>query len=149
MSTRGFASRDGDSAANVVNLPEHATAGSFVAGDLVNVAGGKVRILQSDQNIFGIALGKASGTADTDIPVEVISPDKVYVAQADTTTAVTQVNNDYGLNIGTAGNMSVDIGDTSTTSVVVVDLDPRDAVGTNGGRLLVKFTTAALDTATP
>lgn len=149
MATRGFAIRDGDAAASVVNLPEHGTPGSFEVGDLVKVDGGKVQKVSSDENIFGIALKKYTDSEDSDIPVEVIDTSKIYVAEADTTTAQTQVGNDYGLNIGAAGSMSVDIGDTGTTSVVVVGLDPRDAVGATGGRLLVKFMSAVLDTNTP
>jgi hypothetical protein len=150
MATRGFANRDGCAPENVVVLPEHATPGSFEVGDLVKIGtNGKVQIVSSDQNIYGIALDKYTGTENTDIHVEKIDTSHTYVAQADTTTAVTNQGSDYGLNIGTAGSMSVDLGDESTTSVFVEKLDPRDETGTSGGRLQVKFLSAVLDSNTP
>ena len=150
MSTRGFACKDGDAAGNVVLVPEHGTPGSFERGDLVKIdTNGKVQIVSSDQNIYGIALKKYTGTEGTDIPVEVIDTSKIYVAEADAATATTQIGGNFGLNIGTAGSMSVDVGDTTTTSVSVVALDPRDATTTTGGRLLLRFEADVLDTNTP
>ena len=126
------------------HYPEHASAGSFALGDLVKLASGKVQLETSDQAVTGVALRAASGTEDTNIPVAIITPSQLWVAEVDTTTAATQVNVAYGLNIGTAGSMSVDIGDTSTTTVRVERLDSRDDAGTATGRVVVKFDQAAL-----
>lgn len=123
--------------------PEHATSGSFVKGDPVDLAGGKVAYITADSKIFGIALADYSGTEDTLVPVERIFPDVDYVMVCDTTTAVAYVGEDYGLNIA-AGATTVNVGETSTVSVVVQGLDPRDAVGTDGGRLIVRFKPAVI-----
>jgi hypothetical protein len=133
---KGFQLKDGQNG-QILDYPEHATAGSFEAGDPVDLNGGKVRIAASDQQIWGIAGADASGTTDTSIPVYVISPEQIWVAYADTTLNQTHVGNDYGLNIS-AGTSTVDIGDATTTSVVILGIDERDTAGTTA-RALVKF----------
>jgi len=135
MATIGFRYIKGPYVVN--HLPEAASQ-SFKAGDLVILTSGKVAIVTSDQTVYGVALKDASGTTGADVPVLVIQPDQIFLAQADTTTAATHVGGKYGLNIGTAGSMSVDIGDTSTTTVRIEKLDPRDGAKANG-RVYVKF----------
>ena len=142
MATIGFRQITGPF--QVEHLPEHTTANSFVAGDIVYLNSGKLALVTSDAAVFGVAGAPASGTADTSLPVYVITPTQLWVAEVDTTSAVSQVGGKYGLNIGTAGSMNVDIGDTSTTSVRIERLDSRDVAGTATGRVVVKFDQAAL-----
>lgn len=117
--------------------PEHATAGSFKGGDLVDLNGGKVRLAAADTKIWGVAGKDAAGTVDTSTPVMLISSDQVWVAWADTTVNQTHVGNDFGLNIASA-SCTVDIADTTTTSVVILGIDERHVAGTTA-RVLVKF----------
>ena len=135
MATIGFQFVIGNPQVRI--YPEHTTANSFAIGDLVKLTAGKVVLASDDSALWGVAGKAASGTVDTEIPVYVLNTDQVWMAEVDTTSAQSQVGADYGLNIGTAGSMSIDIADTTTTSVTVLDL--FDAASTATGRVLVKF----------
>jgi len=139
MATEGFRPAFNIPSVPVLEYAEHATAGSFKKYDLIELNGGKVRLNSDDQAIFGVALKDASGTADTAIPCYVLSSDQIWVAEVDATVAVTNVGVQYGLNIGTAGSMSVDLGDTTTESVTIIGLDGTNAYGASGTKVLVKF----------
>lgn len=122
-----------------------ASSQTFAAGDLVYLNAGVVTLCTDDQNIMGIAL-KPSTTvtsAWTTIPVQVITPEALFVAQVDTTSALTQVGEDYGLNTATTQCHAVDIGDTTTTCVRVERLDPRDGASATG-RVIIRFNTVSL-----
>ena len=134
----GFAWNDGP--VDVREAPEAATQ-SFVKGDLVYLVAGALTIAATDQKIAGVALQNASGTTGTILKFHAIHPDQLWIAQLDTTTAQAYEGEDYGLNTG-SGNMSVDIGDTSTVAVVVNQLDPQQAVGVSGGRVFLRFKAA-------
>lgn len=110
----------------------------FAANDLVGLSTGKVTIA-SDSNIFGVALKAAGTSSSVMIPVQVITPDSVWIAQADTTTSLNYVGEDYGLNYTTT-SMGVDIGDTTTTKVRIEQLDSRDGAKANG-RVYIRFKT--------
>ena len=139
---KGFQLKTGLNA-DVRYVSEHATAGSFVAGDIVDLNGGKVRIASSDQAIYGVAAAPATGTVDTQIPVYVVDPSQLWVAYADgTVTEATHTGNDYGLNIA-AGSCTVDLGDATTTTVSIIDIDERDAYATTA-RVIVRFKNAIL-----
>ena len=128
--------------------PEHATAGSFKRGDVValDTSNGKVRIAPNDQSIWGIARTDASGTEDTNIMVDVLSPEQIWVAYADTTTNQAHVGNNYGLNVA-SDDCTVDLGDASTTTVVIQGIDQRDTAGSTA-RVLVKFIPARIQSLT-
>jgi hypothetical protein len=117
MATIGFRLAYGDS--EVRSYPEAASQ-SFALGDLVYLNAGKVTIGTDSTKYIGVALKAASTTTDTEIPVQLIKPGSVWVAEFDTTSAVAYVGVDYGLNF-TSGSMGVDQGDESTTHVTVVD----------------------------
>ena len=121
-------------------LPESAdTALDFIPGDLVYLVSGLVTIAADDATIFGVALEKASGTANTPIPVSIINTSQTWTAQSNAAQTAANVGEDYDLVVTTAIG-SVNVGSTSNPAVCVVDLDPRDgAVTAAGGRLLVKF----------
>ena len=144
MATEGFRPKFNMPPVPVLEYAEHATAGSFKKYDLVELNGGKVRLNSNDQAVWGVALRDASGTVDTPIQVQMISVGQIWVAEADTTVAVTDVCLQYGLNIGTAGSMSVDIGDTTTESVTLIAPDERDGYGGGSNRVLIKFLNVAL-----
>jgi len=131
---------------NIVHALE-ANSQTFVVGDLLYLNSGAATLVTTSQEtqIFGIALKRATNvtTGNADIPILTISPEGLYVAQSDTTTAVAHVGEDYGLNY-TSGSMSVDIGDTTSTSVRIEMLDSRDAVGASGGRYVVRFQPATM-----
>jgi hypothetical protein len=141
LATIGFKLHSGPS--NIFEVPEHTTAGSFTIGDLVKLTSGKAQLETSDQAVWGVALKAATGTADTTIPVQVITPQQVWCAAADTTTTSGHVGAVYGLNIATAGSMSIDIGDTTTTTVRIEALDTRDGASALG-RCLIRFDPNAL-----
>ena len=136
MATFGFRYLEGP--VDKMEYPEGSTQ-SFKVGDPVELSAGQLIIASDDQSILGIAEKDASGTAGTMIPVHIIHPDQLWTVQADTTTTQAMEGLAYGLNIS-AGNCSVDLGDTTTTTVVVKQLDPQDGPHTNaGGKLIVRF----------
>jgi hypothetical protein len=133
MATIGFQLAYGNP--TVVHIPETTTASSFVAGDIVRVASGYVGLCADDDTCWGIAGKAASGTLGTSIPVYVLTPESTWIAELDTTSTTTHLGQDYAVNIGTAGSMSVDVGGTG--SVIVIDF--FEPVNTATGKVLVKF----------
>jgi len=113
---------------------------SFAANEIVTLSGGYATI-GADDGVFGVAMKASTNvtTGNITIPIQVITPDTIWIMQADTTTAVTQVGEDYGLN-WTTGSQAVDLGDTTTPQVRIEQLDTRDGATTGaGGRVHVKF----------
>jgi hypothetical protein len=113
---------------------------SFAANEIVTLSGGYATI-GADDGVFGVAMKASTNvtTGNITIPIQVITPDNIWIMQADTTTAVTQVGEDYGIN-WTTGSQAVDIGDTTTPQVRIEQLDTRDGATTGaGGRVHVKF----------
>lgn len=136
MATMGFRYLDG--VVDKCEYPEGSTQ-SFKKGDVLGLSAGKVVVAANDQSIWAIAEKDASGTTGTMIPVHRIHTNQIWVVEGDTTTTQAMEGVKYGLNIS-PGNCSVDIGDTTTTSVTVVQLDPHDGPHTNaGGKLWVRF----------
>ena len=135
----GFAWLDGP--VDKRSAPEAASQ-SFKKGDLIYLVAGAVTIIAADSKIAGVALQDASGVTGTIIMFHAIHPDQLWIAQLDTTTAQAYEGEDYGLNYGTAGSMAVDIGDTSTVAVVINQLDPAQAVGKDGGKVILRFKAA-------
>jgi hypothetical protein len=124
---------------NVVEVLEIDSA-SFAANELVTLSGGYATIA-ADDGIFGVAMKASTNvtTGNITIPIQVIEPGQVWIMQSNTTTAVTQVGEDYGLT-WTTGSQAVDIADTTTPQVRIEKLDPRDGATTGaGGRVHVKF----------
>ena len=140
MATIGFQLAYGNPC--IVHLPETTTASSFVAGDLVVVASGYVGLVADDGTVFGVAQAPASGTLGTSIPVLVIGSSDTFIAELDTTSTTTHLGQDYAINIGTAGSMSVDV--EGTGSVIVIDF--FEPVNTATGKVLVRFTPQVLMT---
>ena len=124
-----------------VVVAEEGTGQSYKAGDLVKFSSGQL-VIATAGAIDGIARRDASGTASTACEIELINLDSVYVgkykASATAQTLVGAVS-DFTF---TAGGHTLDESGANT-DVYVVALDPRDAVGTSGGRLLFKFLTAS------
>jgi hypothetical protein len=123
------------------NFPEHATAGSFVVGDMVELNGGKVRLCSNDDNPLGVAMKAASGTEDTSIEVMMFLAGQEWSVPSEGATALANVGNDYGINL-TAGAQTVDLNTTGTFTIL--EVDPRETVGTSGGRLIGMFRQAVL-----
>jgi len=138
LATIGFVWLDGP--VDKREAPE-ATGQSFKKGDPIYLVGGEVTIAANDQKIAGIADKDASGTRYTKIQFHAIHPDQLWIAQSDTTTSQAHEGENYGLNIA-AGNCSVNISETTTTAVVVNQVDPSQAVGTSGGKYILRFMAA-------
>jgi len=125
----------------VIEVLEASTSG-FAVNEIVTLSGGYATIA-ADDGVFGVALKAGSATStDADritIPIQVITPDTIWIMQADATTAVTYVGENYGIN-WTTGSQAVDIGDTTTSQVRIMNLDSRDGATTGaGGRVHVCF----------
>ena len=122
----------------VLTFPEHGTPGSFSAGDLVKIAtNGKVQIATAGV-VTGIARRGYSGTEDTVQEVELIDPNAIYSARYKASATSQSLVGDCLDFTFTVGGHTLDES-SATTDVYCVGLDPRDAVTTSGGRLLVRF----------
>ena len=143
MATIGFVWA-GEGTYQVKSYPEAASQ-SFKAGDLVILSSGSVAIATSDDDVWGVALQDASGTTGTSIPVQVIFPDTVFLAQATDATAETNKGTAYALDL-TSGSMGVNTGSTTTPAFVIDRLDPRDGPETSaGGRVFGRFVYTSCD----
>jgi len=92
MATLGFEYYSGP--VNIVSALE-ANSQSFVAGDLLYLNSGAATIATTSQEtqIFGIALKDATNvtTGNAAIPIQVICPETLFIAQLDDATAVAYV----------------------------------------------------------
>jgi len=119
---------------------QEASAGSandFYAQDLVKSTSGEL-VIATAGVILGIARSPATGTASTVIPVELINLNDVYVANYKASATTEALIGDVVDFVFTVGAHTLDES-SATTDAYVVGLDPRDAVGTSGGRLLFRF----------
>jgi len=120
---------------NTINFPEDATAGSFLVGDIVRLsATGKVELAVDNATAIGIAHKDASGTEDTDIPVELFNSNDIYVGTfraAATAQAEVGDTADY---TASAGAFTWTEG--GTTDMYIVGL--YDAANTTSGRIRMR-----------
>ena len=137
MATSGFHLAYGDPDIRYI---AEADTQTFVAGDIVYLSSGQVTICSDDATIFGVVQSaSATDTNNVPVPVSIISPTQIWIAEFDDAQTAAYIGEDYGLNIGT-GDSDVDLGETTNTAVTVVDLDPRDGVTTAArGRVYIKF----------
>ncbi|HUW46172.1 MAG TPA: hypothetical protein VMW50_10315 [Dehalococcoidia bacterium] len=120
---------------------QEASAGSandFYAQDLVKADSNGELVIATAGVILGIARSPASGTASTVIPVELPNLNDVYVANYKASATAEALIGDVVDFVFTVGAHTLDES-SATTDAYVVGLDPRDAVGTSGGRLLFRF----------
>ena len=127
----------------VVRGYEAAAQSAVKKGDLVQFnADGLVAIAATDV-IDGIARGNLTGTTSAPCEVELIDPGALYVGYYSTTTVQTIVGNIADFTDVTAGAMKLTTG--GTTDAYIVALDPRDAVGKDGGRVIFRFLGSLFD----
>lgn len=121
----------------VVIGEEGGTTQTFKAGDPVKFSAGYV-VVATEGVMNGLARRKASGTQSTNIEVELFDPNAVYSARLSTsvTHAQTLVGTNVDFQFTTPGSMVLEDG---TCDAYIVALDPRDAIGTSGGRVLIRF----------
>ena len=111
---------------------------SYKKGDLIHLDSDGLVEIATAGNIDGIAKADASGTANTLTEIELIDLNQLYTcAYKASATAQTLVGAlaDF---VFTAGAHTLD-DSGATTDVFVVALDPRDTLGTSGGRLIFRF----------
>jgi len=108
------------------------------ANDLCTLnTSGQIGSVAADGTTFGVALKAIGGTANVEIPVQVITPDSVWICEVDGTSAQTIVGEDFGL-VYTTGSQCVDLDDTTTTQVRIEQMDTRDGAAATG-RVYVRF----------
>jgi len=130
----------------ILNIQENdsASENDWYAGDLVKADGSGELTIATDDAIMGIALKAATGVDNTEIPVQLLNFNEIYVMKYSTTTSEAIIGT-YADITFTAGAHVVTDG-TAVENVYIVGLHPDDAVGTDGGRVLVRFDTTALQT---
>ncbi len=112
---------------------------TFHPGDLVKIDTSGYIVIATSGAISGIARQHATGTTGAAIEWEPICADAVYSAKYKASaTAQSLVGDCLDFTTLTVGAHSLDESG-ATTDVYCVGLDPRDAVTTSGGRLLVRF----------
>ncbi len=122
-----------------LEFQEGASAGSFVANDLVQTdTAGQLEIAAAAK-ILGIADSAATGTQATKINVRLINPNEIYVIAYKASATALSLVGKRGDIVYTAGAHTFDDASTASNELTVVGLHPGDAVGTSGGRLLVRF----------
>jgi len=118
---------------------EGATPASFAKGDLVRTDTAGQVVMATAGNILGIACKGYTSTQGTRIPVELVTPAAIYrIASQAGGTALAQVGLLADVVFG-AGAHTVDETSPSTNELDIVGIDPQDAIGTEGGKLLVRF----------
>ena len=128
----------------VLTFLEGAGTQTFVPGDLVVTDSAGQVVIATAGNILGIARDAATGTQASEVRVELINGYDIYSVHIGSGTATAQANVGMaGDIVFTAGAQYIDI-DTTTSEVYVVGFD--DALGTTGGRLLVRFYMKNLET---
>jgi hypothetical protein len=120
----------------IVVPAQEGTGQSYKAGDLVKWSSGQL-VIATGGAIDGIARRDASGTASTVCEVELINLDAVYLMTYGTTTSQAVIGSTQDITFTAGGHTTVTGG--SGNDGVVVALDPRDAVGTSGGRVYFQF----------
>jgi hypothetical protein len=127
----------------VITCEEGAGTQTFKVGDLVVSDSAGQMVVATAGNIFGIARDDATGTQATKLRVEMINGIDLYSVPIGSATATAQTNvGAAGDIVFTAGAQYIDI-DTTTSEVSVVGFD--DALGTTGGRLIVRFNMGNLE----
>jgi hypothetical protein len=115
-----------------------AASQTYDAGDLVDLDTAGHVIIATAGNILGIATKDATGTTSAVAEYEPISYEAIYSAKYKTSATTQSLVGDCLDFTFTVGAHTLDES-SATTDVYCVGLDPRDAVGTTSGRLLVKF----------
>lgn len=115
------------------------TANEWYSGDPVKLSSGKIVIATDGADVLGIAAKAATGTANSWIPVHLLSLLQIWSIGADaaTTPAIaSHVGVNYTLTIS-AGATLLNIAGTTAAGWYVVGLDERDTAAA-GTRVLVK-----------
>jgi hypothetical protein len=139
---------------SVYEYPE-AAAQTFKKKDFVNTASGQVKLaVDTESGNFGLALEDASGTTDALVEILLINSSMIFsgtLSAAGAATATVQATH-VGLQCswikstvtGETTKTVVDASDTTTPSLEIILLDPRDPVGDTNGRVYFRVLPAFL-----
>ena len=132
-------------APQIVQIVSDAATDVFTDGDLVKTASGELGLATHSLKYIGIARTAAVTGNDQVIDVELLNPAEIYVVKCNTETALSSIG--AGVTITTfttAAQVFTVTGAGGSVDGYVVGLHPDDAVGTDGGRLLIRFEPAVL-----
>ncbi len=126
---------------------------TFVKGDWVTIdTDGQVRLaIDTETGIWGLALEDASGTTDNLLDILVLDETMIFTAsQSNAGATQVTVQTQVGLRCswikstvtGSTTLTVVDTADTTTPDLEILGLDPRDPLGDNNGRVLVRVISA-------
>lgn len=129
--------------ARIEEYPE-AAGQTFKKGELVYLVAGKATVCATSATLIaGMALQDATGVVDSPIAIAIAEPGTLYEMNvyhsnpAFAITAITQPGTVFG-HIVSDNKHYINIGDTTTTRLVVQSLSKKDAVGDAYGRVLVE-----------
>jgi len=125
----------------VVEIDENDGAGAndWYEGDLVKCDSDGELVIATSGVILGVARKAATGTDNTNIPVELINFSEIYVMHYSTTTAETIIGDVGTITFTAGGHYVTSTGSAGSADCYIVGLHPGDDVGTDGGRVLVRF----------
>ena len=114
------------------------SANDWYAEDLVKANSSGALVIATAGVILGVAGAPASGTASTVIPVSLLNINEIYVVRYKASaTAEALIGDCLDFTFTASAHTLNETG--ADTDVYCVGLHPSDAVGTSGGRLLVRF----------
>lgn len=109
---------------------------AFVAGDLVKLDSSGTLVIATAGDLLGIAKADHPASTSVYVPVDILDPNSDFLVHAAGATATTDVGDILDiLPTTTAVTTTTD----SAHDVKVIGLWPGDAVGTSGGRYIVRF----------
>ena len=134
-------------APQIIEVQENdgATALDWSIGDLVKCDGDGELVIATQGIILGIALKAATGVDNTKIPVQLINPNEIYVMKYSTSTAENIIGEMVSVTFTKSAHTCTTGGSAGTDAFYIVGLHPDDALGTDGGRVLVRFAFTALE----
>ena len=129
---------------NPIVLPgAESGAGTYAAGDLVQLDSNGYVAVGATTSFCGIARKTESTTAGTACEWELLNPYNVYIMKGVTGTAIAQTDVGDGFVVTfTEGGHYITVGTDSDGTVVGL----ADPVGTDGGRYYVKFYDSVIKT---
>jgi len=132
-------------APQIVQIESDAATAAFYPGDLVQTSSGELVLATTTLLYKGIAQTASVTGNDQKINVELINPNEIYVVKSNTVTAEANIGEAVTITTFTAKAQIFTVtGTAGTSDGYCVGLHPDDAVGKDGGRLLIRFEPAVL-----
>jgi hypothetical protein len=130
---------------NVREYTMQSASPAVAVGDLVKLNEGTLVIANAGY-ILGIMLDKDPSSTTTKVKVDtIVADDSTFGIKCGSTTAADSVGEEFAITFTTTALTAAE----GSGDLILTDNDGRDAVGTSGGRLIVRFKPGSLQAHTP